>query len=167
MWRVVLPIRPVTWTDFLVADVLTSLAKSISDGERALSRMVSRDKWGQEPGTGSGQEARAWLVPLFLALPYLWRLLQCTRVYFETGNRSQLVNALKYFSAFPVILLSSMKYYVSQEAWHQVYKPLWLVMAVTNSTFSYYWDLERDWELPFFSRLCRLEANTCASVCFV
>ena len=149
-----LPIKPVTWTDFLVADVLTSLAKSISDAERALSRMTSRDL-GQQSGTDSGHEGRAWLVPLFLALPYLWRLLQCISVYFETGNRSQLMNALKYFSAFPVILLSSMKYYVSQEAWHQMYKPLWLVMALANSFFSYYWDVERDWELPFFSRLCR------------
>ena len=50
------------------------------------------------------------LIPLGLCLPYLWRLLQCIRVHSDTGNRAQLFNALKYSTAFPVIVLSSIKY---------------------------------------------------------
>ena len=50
------------------------------------------------------------LIPLGLCLPYLWRLLQCIRVHADTGNRAQLFNALKYSTAFPVIILSSIKY---------------------------------------------------------
>ena len=52
------------------------------------------------------------LIPLGLSLPYLWRLMQCLRVYNDTGARPQLFNALKYSTAFPVIILSSLKYQV-------------------------------------------------------
>lgn len=56
------------------------------------------------------------LIPLGLSLPYLWRLLQCLRVYNDTGARPQLFNALKYSTAFPVIILSSIKYQASTRA---------------------------------------------------
>ena len=39
--RVVTPWREVSWADFLLADFLTSLAKPISDGERALCHMLT------------------------------------------------------------------------------------------------------------------------------
>ena len=54
----------------------------------------------------------SWVIPLGLSLPYAWRLLQCLRVYMDTGARPQLFNALKYSTAFPVILLSAWKYQV-------------------------------------------------------
>jgi hypothetical protein len=50
------------------------------------------------------------ILPLGLALPYAWRLAQCLRVYRDTGARPQLFNALKYSTAFPVILFSALKY---------------------------------------------------------
>ena len=58
------------------------------------------------------------LIPLGLCLPYLWRLMQCLRVYNDTGARPQLFNALKYSTAFPVIILSSLKYQVGVLASH-------------------------------------------------
>lgn len=147
-----IPIRTVTWADFLLADILTSLAKPLSDAERAVSRMVTWDSQIQVLHESDAHDGASLLVPTFLAVPYLSRLFQCIKVYHETGNPSHIMNALKYFSALPVILLSSTKYHVPQEAWHQTYKPLWLLMALVNSAFSYYWDVERDWELPLFSQ---------------
>ena len=38
----------------------------------------------------------SWFIPFGLSLPFAWRLLQCLRVYMDTGNRAQLLNALKY-----------------------------------------------------------------------
>lgn len=52
----------------------------------------------------------SWILPLGLALPYAWRLAQCLRVFRDTGARPQLFNALKYSTAFPVILFSALKY---------------------------------------------------------
>ena len=46
----------------------------------------------------------SFIIPLGLAAPYAWRLVQCIRVYLDTGARPQLFNALKYSTAFPVRL---------------------------------------------------------------
>ena len=35
--------------------------------------------------------------------------------------------------------------------WDGFYKPLWLVSAFVNSGYSYFWDLERDWEIQAFT----------------
>lgn len=35
--------------------------------------------------------------------------------------------------------------------WAGVYKPLWLAAALLNSGYSYFWDLERDWEIQAFT----------------
>ena len=94
----------------------------------------------------------SWFIPFGLSLPFAWRLLQCLRVYMDTGNRAQLLNALKYSTAFPVIILSSMNnHVVDEDRWDYFYKPLWLAAAFINSGYSYYWDVERDWDISFFS----------------
>ena len=59
----------------------------------------------------------SWILPLGLALPYAWRLAQCLRVYRDTGARPQLFNALKYSTAFPVIVFSALKYQVRAPRW--------------------------------------------------
>lgn len=40
LWRVLVPFQPVTWADFLLADILTSLAKSSSDLARSICLML-------------------------------------------------------------------------------------------------------------------------------
>jgi uncharacterized integral membrane protein len=149
-WRVMTPIRGVTWADFLLADIITSLAKGISDVERAVCLMASGSV--MSPAADVCDDA-SWVIPAGLALPYLWRLLQCLRVHADTGAKPQLWNALKYFTAFPVIVLSAIKYHVEIDVWRGFYKPLWLVAAMINSGFSFFWDIERDWEISFFSQM--------------
>ena len=63
----------------------------------------------------------------------------------------QVFNAIKYSTAFPVIIFSAMKYQVTAEAWLGIYRPLWLGAALLNSSYSYFWDIERDWEIQFFT----------------
>ncbi|EFN53201.1 hypothetical protein CHLNCDRAFT_11403, partial [Chlorella variabilis] len=95
----------------------------------------------------------SFIIPLGLAAPYAWRLVQCIRVYLDTGARPQLFNALKYSTAFPVILLSAVKYHVAHEVWRHTLKPLWLGAAFLNSAYSFYWDVERDWEISWFGQM--------------
>lgn len=59
--------------------------------------------------------------------------------------------ALKYATAFPVILFSGVKYRVPLESWRGFWKPLWILSAVINSSYSFYWDVARDWDLTAFS----------------
>lgn len=41
LFRVATPFRHMSWADFLLADILTSLAKPLSDCERALCHLLS------------------------------------------------------------------------------------------------------------------------------
>ena len=55
---------------------------------------------------------------------------------------------------------------MSLAAWDSLYKPLWLLSALLNSGYSYFWDLERDWDIHAFTgrsgaavwaHLCRVQ----------
>jgi hypothetical protein len=157
LWRVFTPIRGVTWADFLLADILTSLAKALSDTERAVCHLMTGESVMEvlNPGSPALQLCgdASWIIPVGLALPYVFRLIQCLRVYKDTGSKPQVWNAIKYSTAFPVIALSAVRYHTTQETWRSTWKPMWLLAAAMNSGFSYFWDIERDWEIGFFSRI--------------
>ncbi|PHT94361.1 hypothetical protein T459_02243, partial [Capsicum annuum] len=92
-------------------------------------------------------------IPIVLVLPYLFRLFQCLRQYKDIRDRTTLFNALKYSTAVPVIFLSALKYHVVPDNWVNLYRPLWLLSAVVNCLYSFYWDLTRDWDLSCFTRI--------------
>ncbi|KAH7422254.1 hypothetical protein KP509_12G000100 [Ceratopteris richardii] len=153
--RIIFPLQPITFADFFVADILTSMAKVLSDLERAACRMfhgqVATLSWF-EPDSTCGSHS-IW-IPCVLALPYVFRFFQCLRQYSDTRDNTCIFNALKYASSFPVILLSALKYHVTLDLWHGLYRPLWLLSGLINTCFSFYWDIRRDWDLSFFSGLC-------------
>jgi hypothetical protein len=155
-------VRSVMWSDFLLADILTSLAKGISDVERAVCSIVSGPILDFN-STSSLCTDISWTIPTGIALPYVWRFMQCIRVYRETGNKQQLWNALKYTTAFPVIFLSYAKYHVHHDQWVALWKPLWLLAAFANSSFSYFWDVEKDWEISFFTNMKTEKVCICPS----
>ncbi|XP_028769538.1 SPX and EXS domain-containing protein 1-like isoform X1 [Neltuma alba] len=167
MWRIAFPLQPITFPDFFVADIFTSMAKVFSDLERSVCRMVNRQvatiAW-LEADSVCGSHSSA--IPMVLMLPYLWRLLQCLRQYKDTKERTCLFNALKYSTAFPVIFLSALKYHVFPEKWTSLYRPLWLLSSVVNSLYSFYWDITRDWDLSNFSRIFRFNKPTLISNLF-
>ena len=70
LWKVLTPgLRPVSWADFLLADILTSLAKALSDTERAVCNMMTgevlepslqvRGRSAEGVLAGAGQAGRA------------------------------------------------------------------------------------------------------------
>jgi hypothetical protein len=148
-WR-----RRVAFADSFAADVACSLAKSLSDVERAVCTMaagaerVSRAAAFDEDGPCG---SHSWRVPFALALPSLIRLAQCLRAFADTRRKAHLWNALKYASGFPVVFLSYAKYGVAHEAWIGTYRPAWIACAVINAAYSYYWDVTKDWGLTLFS----------------
>ncbi|PRQ52862.1 hypothetical protein RchiOBHm_Chr2g0160141 [Rosa chinensis] len=154
LWRIVLPLQAISFSDFFVADILTSMSKVLSDLERSVCRMLHRQvatiAWF-EADSVCGSHSVA--IPLVLVLPYLFRLFQCLRQYKDTGERTSLLNALKYSTAVPVIFLSALKYHIFPEKWTNFYRPLWLLSAILNSLYSFYWDVTRDWDLSGFTRI--------------
>ncbi|XWS77125.1 hypothetical protein CRYUN_Cryun01aG0235100 [Craigia yunnanensis] len=154
LWRIALPLQPISFPDFFLADILTSMAKVFSDLERSVCRMVHRQvatiAWF-EADSVCGSHSVA--IPLVLVIPYIWRLLQCLRQYNDTKEKTTLFNALKYSTAVPVIFLSALKYHVLPDRWTYVYRRLWLFSSVVNSLYSFYWDVTRDWDLSVFTRI--------------
>ncbi|KAJ1266151.1 hypothetical protein BS78_08G128900 [Paspalum vaginatum] len=154
VWRIILPLQAITFPDFFLADIFTSMSKVFSDLERSVCRMVNRQvatiAWF-EADSICGSHSIA--IPLVLVLPYLWRFFQCLRQYKDTKEKTCLLNALKYSTAIPVIFLSALKYHVFPDQWVSFYRPLWLISSVINSLYSFYWDIKRDWDLSILTRI--------------
>ncbi|KAI9809704.1 MAG: hypothetical protein M1825_000136 [Sarcosagium campestre] len=153
--------------DILLADVLTSYAKVFGD------LFVSLCMFFSSGASSTGKPDRncggRFLVPIIISIPSLIRLRQCLIEYLRVrrGNLKQpgsvsstgwggqhLANALKYSSAFPVIILSALqrssdhsKLGLSEANLFR----LWLLAVFVNSFYSFYWDVAKDWDLNLFS----------------
>ncbi|EXC23143.1 SPX and EXS domain-containing protein 1 [Morus notabilis] len=156
-WMTIVVPTSMTAYLYLYSHGEVSLAASqpvFSDLERSVCRMVHRQvatiAWF-EADSVCGSHSVA--IPIVLVLPYLFRLFQCLRQYKDTGEKTTLLNALKYSTAVPVIFLSALKYHVFPEKWTNFYRPLWLLSSVLNSLYSFYWDVTRDWDLSGFTRI--------------
>ncbi|ONM01767.1 EXS (ERD1/XPR1/SYG1) family protein [Zea mays] len=126
VWRIILPLQAITFPDFFLADIFTSMSKVFSDLERSVCRMVNRQE-----------------TYMFTSIP----------VSGITCHFYILNSALKYSTAIPVIFLSALKYHVYPDQWVGFYRPLWLISSVVNSLYSFYWDIKRDWDLRFVASL--------------
>ncbi|KAF9290214.1 protein-ER retention protein [Mortierella alpina] len=144
----------VSFADVILADILTSFARVFGDLSVALCLMF----WDRD-GTNSDACYGSILVPIMTSIPYCIRLRQCLSEYIESNYTVErhLMNALKYASAFPVIIISSLqksaktaslkglKYdgYLSDNSLFR----LWLFFVALNSFYSFYWDIYHDWSL--------------------
>nr|POE48405.1 protein erd1 like 1 [Quercus suber] len=121
--------------DVLLADALTSYARPLSELYIAIIALL----WRQTTRASSHH----LLVPLIYAAPFAMRLRQCL-------TDRQFANAAKYATAFPVVFLS---YFMkSHTALLGIdLHALWLLAALLNAMYSFYWDVARDWDLTLFS----------------
>ncbi|KAF2196322.1 EXS-domain-containing protein [Delitschia confertaspora ATCC 74209] len=152
--------------DILLADALTSYAKVLGDLFISLCMFFTPGR--SSTGMPNRNCGGTFWVPFIISIPSLIRLRQCLTEYFRvrssnkrTGNLGSvgsggvhLANALKYSSAFPVIVLSAMqrspqpsKLGLSEASLFR----LWLGAVFINSAYSFYWDVARDWDLHLFS----------------
>ncbi|KAL8671393.1 MAG: hypothetical protein Q9168_004106 [Polycauliona sp. 1 TL-2023] len=149
--------------DILLADVLTSYAKVLGDLFVSLCMFLSSGKSSTDkPDRGCGGQ---YIVPIIISIPSLIRLRQCLIEYMRVRRNptqhsgwggQHLANALKYSSAFPVIILSALqrgydpnKIGLSETG---IFR-LWLFFVFLNSFYSFYWDVAKDWDLTLFSSL--------------
>ncbi|GAA5880690.1 hypothetical protein JCM3774_002796 [Rhodotorula dairenensis] len=155
---------PVPFADIILADILTSSAKVLGDVWIAGCLVVQ----GRGVQLVADECKRVWGVPFMTALPYIFRFRQClSEVY--TGStptpRRSLLNALKYATAFPVIVLSAMQTVIGDpfdpdEAPHEAGERfigrttlfnLWILAVMINSLYSFWWDVTNDWGLSLLT----------------
>jgi len=90
----------------------------------------------------------------------------------------QLWNAAKYMSGIPVLLLSAFEHEAHAADRPFAYRSAWLLACGFNSLFSFYWDVEHDWKMPWLSNtwagmsqsrkrllLCREAGNGATGAC--
>ncbi|KAK7744816.1 protein-ER retention protein [Diatrype stigma] len=154
--------------DILLADVLTSYAKVLADLYVALCMFLRPDERGDGGATARPDRAcgGTLVVPLVLVAPSAIRLRQCLIEYGRArrggaGGGQHLANALKYASAFPVIIFATLQRnhaqpadggadaHGSQEEARSYFR-LWVAACVVNSLYSFYWDVAKDWDLTLF-----------------
>ncbi|KAK5061558.1 hypothetical protein LTR84_008102 [Exophiala bonariae] len=147
--------------DIILADVLTSYAKVLGDLFVSTCMLLSsKTASTARPNRGCGG---AFLVPLIISIPSMIRLRQCLIEFLRVRrNRTatsgwggqHLANALKYSTAFPVIILSSMQRGYDPKKINMTEAGLfrlWLLFVFLNSFYSFYWDVAKDWDLSLFS----------------
>ncbi|KAG2332806.1 hypothetical protein Bca52824_003986 [Brassica carinata] len=167
-WRILFPVQTVTFSDFFLADILTSLSKVLSDLERSVCRMVHRQvatvAWFEADSVCGSHSA---VIPLVLVLPYLFRLFQCIRQYKDSKDIANIWNAGKYLTAVPVIFLSALKYFIDQDTWTYSIQPAWILSGLANTFFSFFWDVLRDWDLSVFTRIFKFtKPNLCSHLLY-
>ncbi|KAI9674460.1 MAG: protein-ER retention protein [Caeruleum heppii] len=165
--------------DILLADVLTSYAKVLGDLFVSLCMFFSSGVSSTaKPNRGCGG---SYVVPLIISIPSVIRLRQCLIEYLRVRRLNaknggvigpagwggqHLANALKYSSAFPVIILSALqrgydpaKIGLSETTLFR----LWLLAVFLNSFYSFYWDVTKDWDLSLLTQLFTSPPSTTSS----
>ncbi|KAK6614590.1 EXS family protein [Botrytis cinerea] len=157
--------------DILLADVLTSYAKIIAD------LFVSFCMFFTPSGSATSRPDRGcggqYIVPIMIAIPSLIRFRQCIIEYLRVKNSrssasgwggQHLANALKYSTAFPVIIFSAMQRNLSVNETSinitttTLYR-FWLLSVLINSLYSFYWDVTKDWDLTLLTPSSRNTAS--------
>jgi len=147
------PTRQVTFGDILFADCLTSMARGLS----ALEVLFCLSHTPQsEPTYGKHvmvlqPHCSPILLAVLMAAPYWWRLQQCLRRYADSQDAfPHLVNALKYCTAFPLIIVDRFGPAMVGEMQlmsQSEQQRLWFACALLNGTYCFTWDVTVDWGL--------------------
>merc|ERR1711920_398395 len=111
-FRILNPFGAVTFKEVLLADVFTSLSKSLVDQQMLICAVLSPDV----NTTGVIKNLRlfrqchnTYLTMLVMAFPFILRFRQCITQFIKTTRWSNVYNAIKYLSSLPVIVLSVLK----------------------------------------------------------
>lgn len=146
------PTRHVAFEDIIFADCLTSMARGLS----ALEVLFCLSHVPQaEPTYGKHvmvlhPHCSSMLLAVMMAAPYWWRLQQCLRRYADTQDAfPHLANALKYCTAFPLIIVDRFgTIFVGNKLMTQSEQQrLWFACNLLNGTYCFVWDVTMDWGL--------------------
>lgn len=154
------PFPEVKFGDFWFADQLNSVVALLLDVQYLFCYVCTADTWSSslvplKICTSSNNGIR----PIISCLPSLWRFLQCLRCYQKTRKILHLINALKYFTTFPVIIFAAIfarkfnpSYSLSLEESLKFAQVGWVVLcwsiaSVVHSLYTFLWDVVMDWGL--------------------
>ena len=148
------PFYPVTFGDFWFADQLNSIIIIFLDFEFMLCFYFF--VWPLDKNEdGAVCNGNNYIVrPVISCLPAFWRLMQCLRCYYDTRRYPYLINAGKYFTTFPVVILFSLFAINRQSLTDSLHFKsegalllVWVVSSIINAVYTFIWDVYMDWGL--------------------
>ena len=153
----------VYFSDFFLADQFNSSVAIFLDIQYLVCYVASHP-WTGNLDTGKCTFSTNGIRPVISVLPALWRLLQCLRAFYDTRRVKHLVNAGKYFTTFPLVILATLfavkekedvpQYFDFDDAgWILI---CWVIVAFINSVYTFLWDVVYDWGLWNFKSLRKL-----------
>jgi len=139
------PLKSVKFKDFFMGDQLSSLVLMMVQFSSIIC-FYSVDVWRDVDESICSSKAR-YINPFISALPGYWRFIQCLRRYYDSKDFVHLRNALKYFLSILTVFCSAMDSFYSDDGWESPWRIIWLVIAMSNSCYSYWWDIFMDWSI--------------------
>jgi len=92
-----------------------------------------------EQGQTCPDWVNVWMLPALAAAPFWFRLMQCARRYYDTGETRNLWNFLKYMTSLSVVIVTAL--WGKQSAFAVIATSI--VATIVNS----FWDVFMDWGL--------------------
>ena len=108
------------------------------------------DAWKHSDNVNSCHQINLFIGPCFVAVPYMWRLLQSVRHAVKRSHHDQWVNAGKYISALILIAFNSLYAEVKDNTYPwfaTLYLVLWIAFMCFAVLYFFLWDITMDWGL--------------------
>ncbi|KAL0477227.1 phosphate transporter PHO1 [Acrasis kona] len=143
------PFGQIRFRETFAADILTSMVIAITDTMYMFCYFFS-NAWNKPHEDNKCTVFNQYAGPCLTCLPYVWRLLQSLKKYYDTKAKSHLMNAGKYTSALTVIVFNTIHTNVEGTNNWATFRYLWLVCVVFTSLYAFMWDTVMDWGLVTF-----------------
>lgn len=139
--------------DILLSDTLTSYSKILIDFAIYMCHIINFETClpkskGSTINRSCGDSIL--LESLVGVIPTLIRLRQCFIEYKISNqrNKTHLLNFIKYSTNIPILIISLI---IKIKKTDKLTK-IWVLASLINSTYSFIWDVNNDWDLKFFQK---------------
>jgi hypothetical protein len=153
------PFHFVYFGDFFLADQFNSTVAIMLDIQYLICYSICQPWDSQDVNEKSCTSSGNGIRPIISCLPSLWRFLQCLRCYYDTRKVKHLVNAVKYATTFPVVILATIfSIRVKDSSFNFSFTHLdlssvgwiifaWFFFSILHSLYTFVWDVYCDWGL--------------------
>ncbi|EDO06677.1 EXS (signal transduction mechanisms) family protein [Babesia bovis T2Bo] len=136
--------QKVTLAESIIADVMTSLTRSLRDLVFMITYFIVGIKSDYKVHSPL---VESWIIPIVMCYPYIVRFSQCFRRYINERRGLHFGNMAKYISGISCVIVSSVDWvgYFNMDEWHR--RVLITVFYLTATIYQCYWDVVVDWGL--------------------
>ncbi|CAK8572089.1 unnamed protein product [Lathyrus sativus] len=135
------PFYKVLLVDFFMADQLTSQIPLLRHLETTSCYLSSKVFKTHHPETCHSGRSYIEITYCISFLPYIWRVLQCARRWYDDHDVNHLANMGKYVSA---ILAAGARVTYNRQSDH-LWFAMVLITSVVATIYQLYWDFVKDW----------------------